>query len=111
MIFPECDEVDEEDDDLKNDIPDALRDLGELGFVVGYLGSQSFCLALLYTPLMALGIKYDQLNNGMSTATLVVVMLWVLSTKMRDYLRAVKRRDNIIYAGNTQPSDACVQIV
>ena len=63
-----------------------------LGFVVGNLLSQAFLMKLVYKPLVAIGIYYDDTNNvAVDGATLIFVMLWMLCTKMRDYNRAMKR--------------------
>eukprot|EP00579_Thalassiosira_antarctica_P015095 CAMPEP_0201944170 /NCGR_PEP_ID=MMETSP0903-20130614/52615_1 /ASSEMBLY_ACC=CAM_ASM_000552 /TAXON_ID=420261 /ORGANISM="Thalassiosira antarctica, Strain CCMP982" /LENGTH=228 /DNA_ID=CAMNT_0048487093 /DNA_START=44 /DNA_END=730 /DNA_ORIENTATION=+ len=102
MIFPEVEEDEDDDNDksslFKKDISDAFQDLGELGFVVGYFSSQAFFTALVYKPFAGLGIRHEN-NNGLSSATLVIMMLWVLSTKMRDYRRAVNRANNVEHTG------------
>ena len=111
QIFPECDGIDDDDADRENDVSDALRDLGEVGFFVGYFGAQALYEVYLQKQLLQLGIKEDPLNSGINTVTLVLTMMWVLSTKMRDYLRAVERRNNAKCAGMAEPSGACVQVV
>eukprot|EP00578_Thalassiosira_sp_NH16_P017999 CAMPEP_0181109098 /NCGR_PEP_ID=MMETSP1071-20121207/17993_1 /TAXON_ID=35127 /ORGANISM="Thalassiosira sp., Strain NH16" /LENGTH=92 /DNA_ID=CAMNT_0023192767 /DNA_START=230 /DNA_END=505 /DNA_ORIENTATION=- len=92
MIFPSTLEDEEEDDDVNDDkkyqrdVSDALHDLGELGFLVGYIGSQAFLPALAFRPLIKLGIAYNEDSTvALNGATLIFVMLWMLCTKMRDY--------------------------
>ena len=80
-IFIEC-RRDGED----NDVPDALRDLGELGFVVGYFCSQTFFTGPLYGALVAKDL--GSMDSGLNGATVVGLLLWMLSTKMRDYCKA-----------------------
>ena len=54
--------------------------------------SQAFLMKLVYKPLVAIGIYYDDTNNvAVDGATLAFVLIWMLCTKMRDYNRAVKR--------------------
>ena len=90
--FPQCDMIDGDDDDLENDVNDALRDLGQLGFFAGYFVAQTLFAVPLYAPLaIGLGIEYDRLNEHSGVATLVVVMAWAFGTKMRDYARASAR--------------------
>ena len=106
LIFPSVllvDDDDEEDEDENNralvssssskrDISNALQDLGELGFVVGYFGSQAFLASVVYKPLIVIGIEYtNDVSVSLNCATMVFVLLWMLCTKMRDYNRAVKR--------------------
>mmetsp|Transcript_33826 Transcript_33826/g.64404 ORF Transcript_33826/g.64404 Transcript_33826/m.64404 type:complete len:227 (-) Transcript_33826:1896-2576(-) len=102
MIFPEAEEDEDSSDppSYKKDVADALQDLGELGFVVGYFCSQAFLTNLMYNPLTEVGIKYE-LSNDLSAATLIIMIVWMFSTKMRDYMRAVKRVEcnhNVDYA-------------
>ena len=93
---------DDEDDDedhsnisvlqsYKRDISYALQDLGILGFVVGNLLCQAFLMTFIYKPLFVIGIEYKDVNVAIDGATLVFVLLWMLSTKLRDYNRAVKK--------------------
>mmetsp|Transcript_13383 Transcript_13383/g.28716 ORF Transcript_13383/g.28716 Transcript_13383/m.28716 type:complete len:229 (+) Transcript_13383:216-902(+) len=104
MIFPEAEEDEDEDSgdppSYKKDVVDALQDLGELGFVVGYFCSQAFLANLLYNPLIEVGIQYE-LSNDLSAATLIIMIVWMFNTKMRDYIRAVRRVEcnhNVDYA-------------
>ena len=81
-----------------------------LGFVVGNLLSQAFLMKLVYKPLVAIGIYYDDTNNvAVDGATLIFVMLWMLCTKMRDYNRAMKREQ--AHSKNVDTLCACAEIV
>ena len=105
LIFPGVLLVDDDDDEedennralvssssSKRDISNALQDLGELGFVVGYFGSQAFLASVVYKPLIVIGIEYtNDVSDSLNGATMVFVLLWMLCTKMRDYNRAMKR--------------------
>ena len=104
LIFPSVLLVDDDDDEDENnralvssssskrDISNALQDLGELGFVVGYFGSQAFLASVVYKPLIVIGIEYtNDVSVSLNGVTMVFVLLWMLCTKMRDYNRAVKR--------------------
>ena len=112
IVFPELDEDQYDDDDdvseklslFKKDVSDALQDLGELGFVVGYLGSQILFSSRVYKTLLL--DEYQDLNYGLGYW--VTLMLWVFLTKMRDYYRAVKRVERV---GNVEDSFAYTQIV
>jgi len=75
----------------KRDMSYALQDLGILGFVVGNLLCQTFLMTFIYKPLFVIGIEYKDVNVAIDGATLVFVLLWMLSTKLRDYSRAVKK--------------------
>jgi hypothetical protein len=93
MIFPTVldDDYDEYDgpSSHKRDISDALQDLGELGFVAGYCVAQIFFVKLVCNNLVGLGISCEQSSNALNELTLIFVMLWMLCTKMRDYIKAV----------------------
>jgi hypothetical protein len=95
MIFPTVldDDYDEYDgpSSHKRDISDALQDLGELGFVAGYCVAQIFFVKLVCNNLVGLGISCEQSSNALNELTLIFVMLWMLCTKMRDYIKAVNR--------------------
>jgi len=75
----------------KSDMSYALQDLGILGFVVGNLLCQTFLMTFIYKPLFVIGIEYKDVNVAIDGATLVFVLSWMLSTKLRDYNRAVKK--------------------
>ena len=75
----------------KRDMSYALQDLGILGFVVGNLLCQTFLMTFIYKPLFVIGIEYKDENVAIDGATVVFVLLWMLSTKLRDYSRAVKK--------------------
>jgi flagellar biosynthesis protein FliQ len=75
----------------KRDISDALQDLGELGFVAGYCGAQIFFSKLVCDNLVGLGISCEQSSTALNELTLIFVMLWMLCTKMRDYIKVVER--------------------
>ena len=80
----------------KRDMSYALQDLGILGFVVGNLLCQTFLMTFIYKPLFVIGIEYKDVNVAIDGATLVFVLLWMLSTKLRDYNRAIKKCDDRI---------------
>jgi len=48
-------------------------------------------MTFIYKPLFVIGIEYKDVNVAVDGATLVFVLLWMLSTKLRDYNRAVKK--------------------
>lgn len=101
-----------EKNNYSKDISDAVQDLGELGFVSGYFGSQVLLTAILYRPLIEIGIEYEHhSNDALNTATLVFMMMWVLCTKIRDYKRAVKRAAMSNVENVVESSSAYVQIV
>ena len=75
----------------KRDMSYALQDLGLLGFVVGNLLCQAFLMTFIYKPLFVIGVEYKDVNVAIDGATVVFVLLWMLSTKLRDYNRAVKK--------------------
>ena len=52
-------------------------------------------MTFIYKPLFVIGIEYKDVNVAIDGATLVFVLLWMLSTKLRDYNRAVKKYDRI----------------
>jgi hypothetical protein len=91
------DNDDDEDDENdgpsmhKRDLSDALQDLGELGFMAGYCVAQTFFSKLLCDHLVKLGIGCEQSSTALSGLTLIFVMLWMLCTKMRDYIKAMNR--------------------
>jgi hypothetical protein len=95
MIFPTVldDDYDEYDgpSSHKRDISDALQDLGELGFVAGYCVAQIVFVKLVCNNLVGLGISCEQSSNALNELTLIFVMLWMLCTKMREYIKAVNR--------------------
>ena len=68
-----------------------LQDLGELGFVAGYCGAQIFFSKLVCDNLVGLGISCEQSSTALNELTLIFVMLWMLCTKMRDYIKVVER--------------------
>lgn len=93
-VYPEVE--DDEDGDgngkhssYRNDVADALRDLGELGFMTGYLASQTFLADTIYRPLMAIGLTYEE-NSTLNGVTLAFVLAWMLMTKLRDYSKAAQ---------------------
>ena len=97
MIFPSTilqDNDDDEDDgpsSHKRDISDALQDLGELGFMAGFCGAQTFFVKLVCDNLTELGIGCEQSSTPLNGLTLIFVMSWMLCAKMRDYMEAVNR--------------------
>lgn len=98
-IFPSVLADDNEDDELDNghalhddDFSDALQDLGELGFIAGYCGSQALFASIVCNNLDELGITCEPGLGSPAGFTLVFVLLWMLCTKMRDYIKASSRR-------------------
>lgn len=73
---------------FKRDVVDALQDLGELGFVVGYLSAQFFGMKLL--AFKHFTISYNT-SSGFDGAIMVMLVVWVFFTKIKDYMKAVKR--------------------
>jgi hypothetical protein len=95
MIFPTLlNDHDDEDDgpsSHKRDISDALQDLGELGFMAGFCGAQTFFVKLVCNNLDELGITCEQSSTALNGLTLIFVISWMLCAKMRDYIKAVNR--------------------
>lgn len=89
------DRDDEGDSNLqscKHDVADALQDLGELGFVVGYLISQF----LGVKALNASGyVAVD--DDGISSVMVALLLVWVIFSKVKDYRRATNRVQNARY--------------
>jgi len=96
VVFDEDDEEGNDNNNnvlqsYKRDMSYALQDLGILGFVVGNLLCQTFLMTFIYKPLFVIGIEYKDVNVAIDGATLVFVLLWMLSTKLRDHNRAAKK--------------------
>jgi hypothetical protein len=73
-------------------VADALQDLGELGFVVGYLISQF----LGVKALNASGyVAVD--DDGISSVMVALLLVWVIFSKINDYRRATNRVQNAKY--------------
>ena len=67
-------------------------------------------MKLVYKPLVAIGIYYDDTNNlAFDGATIIFMMLWMLCTKMRDYNRAMKREQ--ASSKNFDTLCACAEIM
>lgn len=88
--FPDNDE--DEDEEVINassyarDISDSLQDLGELGFVVGYLISQFIGIKVLNAS------GYVEVETEGATSMMVILLLgWVILTKVKDFNKATKR--------------------
>ena len=97
------DEDENKDDELdnghtshKDDISDALQDLGELGFIAGYCGSQALFASMVCRNLDEFGIACEPGLSSPAGFTLVFVMLWMLCTKMRDYMKVSSRRASYV---------------
>ncbi|KAL7445071.1 hypothetical protein ACHAXH_007562 [Discostella pseudostelligera] len=92
--------LDEYDDDDKGkdselsayrkDVADALHDIGEHGMVAGYIGCMSLFKVLLDKKLIAIGVLKTP-NDPFNATMIVGMLMWVLCTKIRDYIKAVKR--------------------
>lgn len=107
-IFPSVmadDDEDNDDDDDKldnenashdDDFSDALQDLGELGFIAGYCGSQALFASMVCNNLDGLGVTCEPGLCSPAGFTLVFVLLWMLCTKMRDYIKATSRRASYV---------------
>eukprot|EP00804_Cyclotella_cryptica_P016444 CCRYP_004674-RA/>CCRYP_004674-RA protein AED:0.46 eAED:0.46 QI:0/-1/0/1/-1/1/1/0/201 len=87
------DDADEEDREewtsrsCKRDVMDALQDLGELGFVIGYLCSQYVGIQVLN----ASGYITVDYSNDVHVVMGVLLLVWVFLSKVKDYRRATKR--------------------
>lgn len=102
-IFPSVLADDDEDDELDDehashddDFSDALQDLGELGFIAGYCGSQALFASMVCDNLDELGITCEPGLSSPAGFTLVFVLLWMLCTKMRDYIKVSSRRASYV---------------
>ena len=93
LQFPyhERDYEEEEEGELnlqsyKLDVSDALQDLGELGFVVGYLLTQSLGIQLLNAS------GYIDVNtDGIGSIMVILLIVWIIFSKAKDYHKANKR--------------------
>jgi len=90
------DELDDENASHDDDFSDALQDLGELGFIAGYCGSQALFTSMVCNNLDGLGITCEPGLSSPAGFTLVFVLLWMLCTKMRDYIKASSRRASYV---------------
>jgi len=90
------DELDDENASHDDDFSDALQDLGELGFIAGYCGSQALFASMVCNNLDGLGITCEPGLSSPAGFTLVFVLLWMLCTKMRDYIKASSRRASYV---------------
>ena len=113
-IFPSVlADDDDEDDELDDghashddDFSDALQDLGELGFIAGYCGSQALFASMVCNNLDELGITCEPGLSSPAGFTLVFVLMWMLCTKMRDYIKVSSRR-----ASNVECADVVAAVV
>lgn len=70
----------------KRDVCDALQDLGELGFVVGYMISQCVGIQILNAS------GYVEVETaGSSSMMIVLLLVWVILSKVKDYNKANRR--------------------
>lgn len=100
LCFPGVKEVYEdyraEETPRVKDISGALHDLKQLGFALGYIGSQY----LLSTRVYNITFEY----TACTRVSLVILMLmWVTYTKVRNLKRAIKRASNV----SVEPPRAC----
>lgn len=91
-LFPENGEYNcQEEGDLnlqsyKREVADALTDLGELGFVVGYLSSQYIGVYFLNSS-----GYIDIQTNGISSIMIVLLFIWIILSNFKYYNKATKR--------------------
>jgi len=100
FFFPGAYKADDEDEsdgkrntiDFDSDVSDALQELGELGFILGYLGSQ--CIGMKFYEQVAISLddSYQSIVNPFIT---VIVVAWIVFTKAKDYVKAIHRADDI----------------
>lgn len=106
------DVADEEDDEewnprtYKRDVVDALQDLGELGFVIGYLCSQYVGIQVLN----ASGYITVDYSNDVHVVMGILLLVWVFLSKVKDYRRATKRA-NALETANMVHEAYYVQLV
>jgi hypothetical protein len=87
------DDADEEDDEewnsksYKRDVMDALQDLGELGFVIGYLCSQYVGIQVLNGS----GYVTVDYSKDVHVVMGILLLVWVFLSKVKDYRRATSR--------------------
>jgi hypothetical protein len=94
FAFPDDDEEEDEEvinvnsyaRDISDSLQDLLQDLGELGFVVGYIISQFVGIKILN------GSGYVEVETEGASSMMVVLLLgWVILAKVKDFLKATKR--------------------
>ncbi|KAL7460008.1 hypothetical protein ACHAXS_001637 [Conticribra weissflogii] len=101
FFFPGAYNEDDDDESEKkrnksvfdSDVSDALQELGELGFILGYLGSQSIGMNFYQHLDLSLDESYQNIVNPFIT---VIVVAWILFTKAKDYVKAIHRADDIV---------------
>jgi hypothetical protein len=100
FAFPDDDEEEDEEvinvnsyaRDISDSLQDLLQDLGELGFVVGYIISQFVGIKILN------GSGYVEVETEGASSMMVVLLLgWVILAKVKDFLKATKRASENYY--------------
>lgn len=93
-FFPGCehDENEEEEGELntssyKRDVSRAIADLGELGFVTGYMGAQ--CLGIRI--INATGNITVESDDDVSRMMILLLLVWVIHSKICDLNKATRR--------------------
>ena len=92
-FFPGCehDENEEEEGELntrsyKRDVSRAIADLGELGFVTGYMGAQ--CLGIrIINATGNITVESDDVSRMM----ILLLLVWVIHSKICDLNKATRR--------------------
>jgi hypothetical protein len=90
--FPEVEDEDDANSECnprsyKRDVSDALHDLGELGFVAGYLFAQYVGVEVINAT-TRITIAH---SDGFDTMMTVLLLVWVFFSKVQDYTKAIKR--------------------
>jgi len=80
----------EQDNPNEADISYQLERICEVGLAAGYLGSQTQLTNLLYKPFH---IELNPLPGWYYPVVVCFLFLWMIRTKVEDYMRAVKRAD------------------
>ena len=68
------------------DVSDALQDLGELGFVVGYILTQCLGMQLLNAS-GYIAVETD----GIGSMMVILLIVWIIFSKAKDYHKANTR--------------------
>ena len=92
----------EQDNPNEADVSYQLERICEVGFAVGYLGSQTLLTNLLYQPFP---IKLSRFPDWFYPVVVCFLFLWMIRTKVEDYKRAVKRADK---ASKVDAAEECL---
>ena len=88
----------------KRDVQRAITDLGELGFVTGYMAAQ-FCGIKLINATGNMSVE----SSDVSTMTMLLLMVWVIHSKVSD-LNKASRRANAFESANLHEAYAYSQM-